>query len=159
MASPATKNGETSYAYQIRSKKATCFDELTEQEKQFILIYISNGFNATDAYDITHPNSNAKKTYASNAYKYRKRLQPFIEEKMKDKLDALNVTAEHVLMELAEIGFAPKGDPEYCATIKLKALDLIQKQLGLQSKTTNLNAEVTGAVTIIDDYGTTDKNK
>lgn len=154
MASPAKKNGET-YAYQTKSKKATCFDELTEQEKQFILIYISNGFNATDAYDITHPNVNARKSYSSNAYKYRKRLQPFIEEKMRDKMEALDITAEHILMELAEMGFAPKGDEDYCASVKLKALDLLQKQMGLQNKNVNMNAEVTGAVTIIDDYGTT----
>lgn len=157
MAGKATKNGET-YAYQTRSK-AKCFDDLKEQEKQFIMIYISNGFNATDAYDITHPNVNARESYSSNAYKYRKRLQPFIEEKMRDKMEALDITAEHILVELAEMGFAPKGDENYCASVKLKALDLLQKQMGLQTKNTNVNAEVTGAVTIIDDYGTTDQNK
>jgi hypothetical protein len=37
-------------------------------------------------------------------------------------------------MELAEMAVAEKGDEDYSASIKLKALDLLQKQLGLQQQ-------------------------
>lgn len=36
--------------------------------------------------------------------------------------------------ELTTIAFAAKGDKDYNANAKLKALDLLQKQLGLQTQ-------------------------
>lgn len=139
--------------------KPTCFNELNEKDKIFILTYLGNGFNASNAYQVTHPNLNYNSSSSGNASATRKRLQPFIDEKLKERFEELQINADHVLMELAAMGFAEKGDEDYPAAIKIKALDLMQKQLGLQTKNQNINADVTGAVTIIDDYGTDSENK
>ena len=48
------------------------------------------------------------------------------------------------------MAFAEKGDDDYTASIKLKAIELIQKQLGLQSQKieANVNQETTIVVDI-----------
>ena len=53
------------------------------------------------------------------------------------------ITPERVANKLAQIAFAEKGDESYNATAQLKALDLLQKQLGLQQQTINANVETT----------------
>ena len=45
-----------------------------------------------------------------------------------------------VMSKLAEIAFSEKGDSDYTTKDKLKALDLLQKQLGLQKQ--KLEADV-----------------
>lgn len=47
------------------------------------------------------------------------------------------------------MAFAEKGDDDYTANIKLKALELIQKQLGLQTQ--KIDANVNQETTIIVD--------
>ena len=49
----------------------------------------------------------------------------------KEAFDALHIDAYRVLEELAEIGFAPKGDEDYNTTCKIKALELLGKHLQL----------------------------
>lgn len=48
------------------------------------------------------------------------------------------------------MAFAEKGDEDYPANIKVRALDLLQKQLGLQSQKieANVNQETTIVVDI-----------
>lgn len=139
-----------------RTKAEIPWNELPEVDRIFIQTFVANGFNVREAYALTHPNVADS---SANAWKYKKRLQKHIDDYLKSRYDELNICADHVLLQLADIAFSAKEDEIYNTAAKLKALDLMQKQMGLQSKTTNLNAEVTGAVTIIDDYGTTDKDK
>jgi len=49
-------------------------------------------------------------------------------------------------MKLAEIAFAPGNDENYGATSQLKALDLLQKQLGIQHQ--KIEADVSTDVVI-----------
>lgn len=127
------------------------FDECDDKQRTFILTYLTNGHNATAAYELTHPNQGKRENTYSYASAYRKSLQGAIEDYTKQKYEELNITAEHVIMQLAEMGFSPKEDEIYNAQIKLKALDLMQKQLGLQTKNVKAEAEVSAAVTFVDD--------
>lgn len=131
------------------NKKAKCFDELSDQDKTFILTYVSNGFQQMPAYELTHPN--AGPSARQSCTKYKKALQPYIDEFLKDRYEELQISADHVLMALAEIGFAAKNDEIYNVQAKLKALDLMQKQMGLQTKNVKAEAEVKAAVTFVDD--------
>ena len=45
------------------------------------------------------------------------------------------------------MAFAEKGDEDYTANIKLKALDLLQKQLGLQTQ--KVEADISTDINIV----------
>lgn len=105
---------------------------LTGKQREFVHQYLSNGYNATKAYyeaydtDMVNANKNGSSLLKNPAVKAEiKRLQA-------DRYEAMDITAEHIAQELADMAFAQKGDKEYSANVKLKALDLLQKQLGLQ---------------------------
>lgn len=105
---------------------------LNAKQKMFCEEYVANGYNATKAYMATHPD--AKDGRNSHRMLKNQEVRDYIYEIQKDRFEALNVCAERVAEKLAEIAFAPKGDVDYNATAQLKALDLLQKQLGLQQQ-------------------------
>lgn len=131
-------------------KDAETFEDLNTVDQMFILTYLSNGLNAQNAYLATHPGS-TKQSAGANGIRTKKALKRFIDAKMKERYDELNITAEHIIQELAEMAFASKSDEIYNSSVKLKALDLMQKQLGLQTKNVKAEAEVNAAVTFVDD--------
>lgn len=119
---------------------------LTDQQTRMVQEYISNGYNATAAYIVAY---NCTLECANkNAYKILQKpeAQQYMQFLQKDRIKAQGITAERVLEELASIAFAEKGDEHYNATAKLKAMDLLQKQMGLQKQ--QIKAEVDGTVDI-----------
>lgn len=115
---------------------------INTKQQDFIMEYISNGFNGIQAYLSAYPNSTVK-TARTNAYKLlgKDEIREEIERQVKMILEAKHITAERVLLEIADIAFALKGDEVYDVKAKLKALELLQKQMGLQ--TTNSKIEAT----------------
>ena len=105
--------------------------KLSARQLFFIEEYLANGYNVADAYrkayNVERAN-NAGKTFNLPA------VQEEIARRLKEKHETLNITADRVMEELATIAFAAKGDKDYNANAKLKALDLLQKQLGLQTQ-------------------------
>ena len=59
-------------------------------------------------------------------------IKDYIKELQKAEFEGACITAERVGLKLAEIAFAAKDDEHYNPTAQLKALDLLQKQMGLQ---------------------------
>ena len=113
---------------------------LTKKEKAFCEEFVANGGNASKAYFAAYDTTieNARKLYCKV---YRKpEVKAYIKALQKVEFEAACITAERVGMKLAEIAFADKHDEAYNATAQLKALDLLQKQLGLQ--THRVEAEV-----------------
>ena len=119
---------------------------LTKKEKIFCEEYVINGCSATQAY---------LKAYeceytTANGQGYRKLRQPkikeYIMELQNEAFDAACITAERVAMKLGDIAFADKEDELYNVSAQLKALDLLQKQLGLQKQ--KLEAEVNTDINI-----------
>ena len=109
---------------------------LTLKEKTFCEEYVANGGNASRAYDTTI--ENARKEYCKV---FRKpEVKAYIKALQKEAFSAACISAERVALRLSDIAFADKDDEYYTVSAQLKALDLLQKQLGLQRQ--KLEAEV-----------------
>ncbi|MBQ9913552.1 MAG: terminase small subunit [Clostridia bacterium] len=119
---------------------------LTNKEKAFSEEYVANGGNATRAYLTAYGG-----TYeTANATGWRVLKKPdvkeYIRELQKVAFDNACITAERVALRLADIAFAEKGDEFYNISSQLKALDLLQKQLGLQHQ--KLEADINTDINI-----------
>ena len=107
---------------------------LTLKELAFCEEYVRNGGNASRAYEFAYECSieDARKRYCKT---FRKpEIKDYIMKLQKAAFDAACITAERVALRLSDIAFAEKGDEIYNVSSQLKALDLLQKQLGLQKQ-------------------------
>lgn len=125
---------------------------LTVKQKNFCEEYVANGYNATKAYNAAYPDA-GEGTVRVNSCKLLKRddIKNYIKQLQKERFEALNISAERIAEKLAEIAFAPKNDQDYTATSQLKALDLLQKQMGLQSQKMEVNGEQKIVISIGED--------
>lgn len=108
---------------------------LTLKEKKFCEEYVANGCNASRAYFAAYDCAsieNARKEYCKVFRKAE--VKEYIRELQREAFEAACINAERVALKLSEIAFSDKTDKEYNATAQLKALDLLQKQLGLQKQ-------------------------
>ena len=64
----------------------------------------------------------------------------------KDAFEEASINAERIALKLAEIAFADKKDESYSPQAQLKALDLLQKQFGLQNQ--KITADVNNDINI-----------
>jgi phage terminase small subunit len=104
---------------------------LTGKEKRFCEEYVATG-SATKAYltayDCTYNTANSE-----GCRMLRKpHIHEYITQLQKEAYKAACINAERVALKLSDIAFADKEDEVYGASAQLKALDLLQKQLGLQ---------------------------
>lgn len=120
---------------------------LTKKEKAFCEEYVANGCNASRAYFAAYDTAsieNARKAYCKV---FRKpEVKEYIKELQREAFERACINAERVALKLGEIAFTEKGDDYYNAQAQLKALDLLQKQLGLQKQ--HIEAEVNTDITI-----------
>lgn len=122
--------------------------ELTRKEKNFCEEYVRNGGNASRAYFYAYDTTieNARKEYCK--VKRKPRVQEYIAALQKAEFEAACINAERIGLKLAEIAFAEKGDTDYNATAQLKALDLLQRQLGLQTQKVEADVKTDINITI-----------
>lgn len=113
---------------------------LTLKEKAFCEEYVANGGNASRAYFAAYDTTkeNARKEYCK-VFR-RPAVKAYIQALQKEAFDAACINAERIALRLSDIAFADKDDEYYTVSAQLKALDLLQKQLGLQRQ--KLEAEV-----------------
>lgn len=108
---------------------------MTTKKKTFCEAYLANGYNALAAYRTAFPESAGNK---KPSYPYTLLKDPDVVEYIKTRreeiYDAMRIDSIRVIQEIAEIAFAEKGDEDYNANSKLKALDLLSKNLGLQTQ-------------------------
>lgn len=108
---------------------------MTEKQKLFAENYLANGYNALNAYYEAFPEK-AEKKNKKPSYPYTLLKEPevaeYIKKRREEIYESLNVDAIRVAQELATVAFAPKGDDIYNVNAKLKALELLSKNLGLQ---------------------------
>lgn len=119
---------------------------LTKKEKAFCEEYIRNGCNASRAYAMAYECSieDARKRYCKT---FRKpEIKQYIVALQKEAFDEACITAERVAIKLADIAFSDKEDEYYTVPSQLKALDLLQKQLGLQHQ--KIEADVSTEINI-----------
>lgn len=121
---------------------------LTKKEKAFCEEYVANGCNASRAYFAAYDTSsieNARKAYCKV---FRKpEVKAYIAALQKEAFEAACINAERVALKLSDIAFAERGDDYYTASSQLKALDLLQKQLGLQTQ--KVEADVSADINIV----------
>ena len=121
---------------------------LTKKEKAFCEEFVANGGNASRAYYAAYDTSleNARKMYCKV---YRKpEVKAYIKALQQVEFEAACITAERVGLKLAEIAFADREDTIYNATAQLKALDLLQKQLCLQTHRVEADVKTDIEITI-----------
>lgn len=133
---------------------------LNDNAKAVVEYYLSHTpYNQANAYAAIFPSETRKRStldsYACEFFK-NPRVKAYKEQRMKEMLEEANINAETIALRLGEIAWDKRDE---ATTSALKALDLLQKQLGLQNKNVQVNADVAAGITIIDDYGSTDKNQ
>lgn len=120
--------------------------KLTDKERAFIDTYLTNGFRKEQAYlsvwNCAQSTAHVQCYYTFN----RPEVQEYLEKRKAEIYHNVAVDAEMVMSKLAEIAFSEKGDSDYTTKDKLKALDLLQKQLGLQKQ--KLEADVNTDIVI-----------
>lgn len=114
-------------------------DELTRKERNFCEEYVRNGGNASRAYYFAYDTTVEASRKAYWKVYNKPRVKEYIRQLQKAEFEAACITAERVGLKLAEIAFADKEDEVYGASAQLKALDLLQKQLGLQKQQIEAN--------------------
>lgn len=108
---------------------------LTEKQKLFCENYIANGFNALKAYEDAF---GVKKNKSKPSYPYtllaNENVKEYIKARRQEIYDSLNIDAIRIIQELADMAFAAKDDAIYVPTVKLRALEQLSKNLGLQTQ-------------------------
>lgn len=121
-------------------------DRLKREHERFADLYAA-GMNATRAYMECYPNASEKSAGELGSRLIRREdVHQRIIEKQKELYEAMAITPEKIAMKLAEMAFADKEDEVYTPQVAQKALDMLQKQLGLQKQ--QIKAEVDQETTI-----------
>lgn len=125
---------------------------LTEQMKACVDYYLSHlPYNQTAAYNAIYPsqgrNARTLSTAASKFF-HNPRVMKYKEERLQELYDEANINAQAIALRLAGIAYDTDKDN---LSASLKALDLLQKQLGLQNKNVNIDADINAAVQIVED--------
>ena len=109
---------------------------MTKKQKLFCEVYLANGFNARDAYyQAFGDNGNKQPSYPYTLLK-KPEIKEYLEKRRQEIYESLNIDAVRVMSEIAKIAFLP--NEEKFLSSKLKALDLLSKNLQLQAiKTEN----------------------
>ena len=116
---------------------------LTFKQKLFCEEYVAAGYkDQIKCYMRAFPDASPE-TANAESWKLLKRepIRAYIREIQKERFDALNVSAERIAQELAKMAFAEIDDDNTAAS-KARALELLQKQLGLQTQRVDAKVEV-----------------
>lgn len=117
---------------------------LTKKQKVFCEEYVANGCNATQAYLAAFDAEYSTANNSGHKLLRKPEVKEYITELQKEAFSAACINAERVALKLAKIAFADKKDDTYVVSAQLKALELLQKQLGLQSQKieADINTEI-----------------
>lgn len=111
---------------------------LTAKQKLFCEEYVSNGYHLVEAYmkafGCSYEVANA------NQWKLMKKdsIKNYIKEIQTERFEALGMNANRIAKMLTDIA----TDPEASRTEQMKALELLQKQMGLQTQKFDAKVEV-----------------
>ncbi len=110
---------------------------LTAKQKLFDETYISTGFKALDAYYTVFGKVDNKKPSYPYILLKKPEIQEYIENRRQEVYDSLRIDAIRVMGEIAEIAFKKVDDDDKALLAsKLKALELLSKNLSLQTQKT-----------------------
>lgn len=107
---------------------------LTAKHKLFAETYLANGFNALEAYNTVFGGGQKNKPSYPYTLLKKPEIAEYLEQRRTEIYNSLNIDAMRVMQEIANIAFAPTDDKNIGA--KLKALELLSKNLSLQTQKT-----------------------
>lgn len=107
--------------------------EINDAHVAFIENYLSNGYNATQAYiDVYKSKSSRPVAQKLSAGVMKKpEVRAYIDMRSKEMFEDLNITAERIIEELAKVGFVPVESDKVAPQVKVQALDKLSKIYGL----------------------------
>ena len=117
---------------------------LTMKQKLFCEEYVAAGYkDQIKCYMRAFPDASPE-TANAESWKLLKRepIRAYIRELQKERFDALNVSAERIAQELTRMAFHEEDDV-YRPADKARALELLQKQLGLQTQKVEADIKTT----------------
>ena len=112
---------------------------LTAKQKLFCENYVSNGYKLVqaymDAFGASYEVANAEQ------WKLMKKepIKAYITELQHERFEALHMNADRIAQQLTQIA----TDPEASRSEQMKALELIQKQMGLQTQKVEADIKTT----------------
>ena len=127
---------------------------LTQKQQLFTDYYLSHTpFDAVAAYIAVYGDKGDRIKNQKNASQIfnMPACKQYRERRRKEILDEMNVNAQTIAMKLMTMAMAAKDDQYYTPAIQTKALDLLQKQLGIQQQKTKIDAEVNAVVQFVED--------
>lgn len=115
----------------------------TDKELEFIKEYMDNGYNQTEAYMKVY--GLCRESAGSRGYALMKKpkMKALLRDLQKESYEQAGISAERVAMKLAEFAFREEGQEGYGNAQQMKALDLLQKQLGLQTQKVDASVQST----------------
>lgn len=113
---------------------------MTERQRRFADEYLID-LNATRAYKAAYPKVKKDETAATAGGLLLRNVQvsAYIQEQMQERQNRVLVTQDQVLEGIMEIAFAKKD--EYAPQVRLRALELLGKHLGMFSGKDELDIE------------------
>ena len=116
---------------------------LTAIQRRFLAEYIKD-YNGARAYMRACPHVDYETAKVTACHIMKKpEAHEYLDQLEKEKFKELRINAEHIATELAKIAFM---DDEATKKDKMKAMELLQKQLGLQQQ--NIKADVNNDIII-----------
>lgn len=113
---------------------------LTAKQKLFCENYVSNGYKLQKAYMDAYPDASPE-TANVEQWKLMKKepIKSYIRQLQHERFEALGMNADRIAKMLTDIA----TDPDASRTEQMKALELIQKQMGLQTQRVEADVKTT----------------
>jgi len=120
-------------------------DKLTAKQELFVQEYLANGMKLIKAYCAAYPNSSEHSANKSAWKLMRKQaVKDRIRELQHERYEALGINADSIAIQLKQIA----DDPDATKSEQMRALELLQKQLGLQSQRIDAKVDTTIVIDI-----------
>lgn len=115
-------------------------EKLTAKQELFVQEYLANGMKLIKAYMAAYPNAN-EKTANKESWKLMRKepIKARIRELQHERFEQLGINADSIATQLKEIAMAE--DASYSE--RMKALDLLQRQMGLQTQKVDASVKQT----------------
>ena len=121
--------------------------------------WLVNGYNSIKAYRSVYPNVTDRT--ARDNFSHIKRdpfISKYIEEQRSKAFENRCIDLTRITEEISEIAFCEKGDEFVPMTVKLKALELLQKALKEDELARNNNNEIVIGLEEDEDESNTEEN-
>lgn len=107
---------------------------MTEKQKRFAEEYLID-LNATRAYKAAYPSVKRDETAAAAATRLLKnvKVQAYIRERMEARQERVQLSQDDVIGKIREIAFADASPDAKMEQVRLRALELLGKHLGMFS--------------------------